>query len=91
MQQIQTAAELEIIWQQAYEIYEEYSKYPVRKEANFGVAAPAVYYTDGSFKDKYIKITSNYIDDFSADGKSNFFKQYNEDWALLESGLPISD
>ena len=47
--------ELETIWQQAYEIYEEYSKYPVRKEAKFGVAAPAAYYTDGSFKNKYIK------------------------------------
>ena len=78
--------ELETIWQQAYEIYKEYSKYPVRKEANFGVATPDVYY-----EDEHIKISSNYIDDFSADGKSDFFKQYNEDWSLSESGLPISD
>ena len=78
--------ELETIWQQAYEIYKEYSQYPVRKEANFGVATPDVYY-----EDEYIKISSNYIDDFSADGKSDFFKQYNEDWSLSESGLPTND
>jgi hypothetical protein len=78
--------ELETIWQQAYEIYKEYSKYPVRKEANFGVATPDVYY-----EDEHIKISSNYIDDFSADGKSDFFKQYNEDWSLSESGLPTND
>jgi hypothetical protein len=45
--------ELETIWQQAYEIYKEYSKYPVRKEANFGVATPDVYY-----EDEHIKISS---------------------------------
>ena len=78
--------ELETIWQQAYELYKEYSKYPVRKEANFGVATPDVYY-----EDEHIKISSNYIDDFSADGKSDFFKQYNEDWSLSESGLPTND
>ena len=78
--------ELETIWQQAYEIYKEYSKYPVRKEANFGVATLDVYY-----EDEHIKISSNYIDDFSADGKSDFFKQYNEDWSLSESGLPTND
>ena len=78
--------ELETIWQQAYEIYKEYSKYPVRKEAHFGVATPDVYY-----EDEHIKISSNYIDDFSADGKSDFFKQYNEDWSLSESGLPTND
>ena len=78
--------ELETIWQQAYEIYKEYGKYPVRKEANFGVATPDVYY-----EDEHIKISSNYIDDFSADGKSDFFKQYNEDWSLSESGLPTND
>ena len=77
--------ELETIWQQAYEIYKEYSKYPVRKEAHFGVATPDVYY-----EDEHIKISSNYIDDFSADGKSDFFKQYNEDWSLSESGLPTN-
>jgi hypothetical protein len=78
--------ELETIWQQAYEIYKEYSKYPVRKEANFGVATPDVYY-----EDEHIKISSNYIDDFSVDAKSDFFKQYNEDWSLSESGLPTND
>ena len=83
--------ELEMIWQQAYEIYEDYSNHPVRKKANFGVTAPAAYYVDGSFEDQYIKITRNYMDDFSDEGKSNFFKQYNEDWSLLESGLPIKN
>ena len=63
----------------------------MRKEAKFGVAAPAAYSTDGSFENQYIKITRNYIDDFSDEGKSNFLKRYNEDWSLLESGLPIKD
>lgn len=78
--------ELETIWQQAYEVYQEYSKYPVRKEARFGVETPDVLY-----EDEHIRITSNYINDFSADGKSNFFKQYYEDWSISESGLPTSD
>lgn len=86
-----SADELEMIWQQAYEIYKEYSKHPIRKVAQFGVAAPSKSYTDGSFTDAYIKISRCYFYDFSEKGKSDFFKMYDEKWALLESGLPIRD
>ncbi len=84
-------AELETAWQEAYEIYEEYNKYPVHKQACFCVAAPAVYVSGGLSGERFIKITSNYIDDFSSEGKADFFNQYKEDWALMDSDLPIQD
>ena len=86
-----TDEELETAWQEAFEIYEEYSKYPVRKLSKFGVAAPSTY-TDGmNPEEPYIRITSNYMEDFSAEGKADFMKEYREDWALMDSGLPVRD
>ena len=83
-----SADELEAVYLDAYEIYQEYNSHPVRKTAHFHVAAPAVY-VDG--ENRYIKITSNSIYNFSDKGKTEFFKDYAEDWDLMESGLPIKE
>ena len=82
--------ELEIVWSQTYEIYKEYNSYPVRKTASFSVVAPAVY-SNGNGENKHIKITSESISDFSAEGKAKFFEEYAEAWDLLGSGLPIEE
>lgn len=83
-----SADELEAVYLDAYEIYQEYNSYPIRKTAHFNVAAPAVYVAGES---RYIKITSNSIYNFSDEGKAEFFKDYVEDWDLMESGLPIKE
>lgn len=79
--------ELEDAWAKAYEIYQQYHSYPVRKEAYFSLSAPAIYVNnDGS---KLVKITVDSMHDFSDDGKAAFFEIYAESWALLDSGLPV--
>ena len=55
--------ELGMIWSNAYEIYTEYSSYPVRKAAWFCVSTPngsAIFY------------------DFSTEGKNKFFEDYEK-------------
>lgn len=83
-----TDVELETAWQEAFEIYTEYNSHPVRKEAWFSVAAPAIY-VDGNGENEHIKITSDIMNDFSEEGKTKFFNEYRESWGLLESGLLI--
>lgn len=86
-----TDDELESVWQAAYEIYTEYSAYPVRKEVSFTVRAPGKYY-DQSKQEDYVKTDSEkFISDFSEEGKRQFFERYHEAWALPESGLRIEN
>ncbi|MBE6639195.1 MAG: hypothetical protein E7616_07045 [Ruminococcaceae bacterium] len=80
--------ELETAWSQAFAVYQEYNAYPVRKKAKFSVAAPAEY---GIEENCHIKITSDYMEDFSDQGKAKFFENYEKAWDLIDSGLPIKE
>ncbi|MBQ9083407.1 MAG: hypothetical protein IJY28_07915, partial [Clostridia bacterium] len=80
--------ELEIAWAQAYEIYQEYTSYPVRKEAWFPVSIP-LKRADADGKGAYITFSILVMKDFSAEGKKQFFKDYTEAWNLMDSGLPV--
>lgn len=86
-----TDEELEIIWQAASQINDQYCIYPVHKEAWFSVSAP-LEFTDSSTGEAYIKLNHSIVmNDFSAAGKVEFFEKYHARWALLESGLPIRE
>ena len=52
---------------------------------------PAVYVNGGTGEDRHVKITENYIRDFSEEGKIKFFEEYARDWDLIDFGLPIKD
>ncbi len=83
--------ELAQVWQTAKRINKEYEALSFDRKAFFGVPSPGVY-TEGLHFEKYVKLDSyTYIDDFSEDGKQDFLQEYREDWALLDSGLPVQD
>lgn len=87
-----TDPELEIIWQQAKEIYEIYQTSPVRKTIYFTLPAPRKYYNHHGEGEYFINRNANVIfDSFSENDKTAFFSKYHESWALLESGLPVYD
>ena len=82
--------ELEQVWQMAREINEEYIKLATERKAGFCIPSPGKYWNQA--EDKYIvkKDSCADITDFSKDGKEAFLKEYMEDWALLESDLPVN-
>lgn len=82
--------ELEIVWEQAFEVYQEYSSYPVRKEAWFPVSIPIVV-SNSEENNEYITYSVLGMEDFSAEGKAEFFKKYKDAWDLMDSGLPIEE
>ena len=84
-----TDEELELVWQDILEIATEYNTYTVRKEPYFSLSAPEKYYDSG--KTEYFVKTDAYvlIHDLSEQGKVDFFQEYHDAWALLDSGLPI--
>ena len=83
--------ELAQVWQTAKRLNKEYEALSFDRKAFFGVPSPGVY-TEGLHFEKYVKLDSyTYIDDFSEDGKQDFLQEYREDWALLDSGLPVRD
>ncbi len=85
-----TDEELEIAWQEALEIHEEYSKYPVRKQNWFDVPAPSKFYLPAT-KEWSIQMSTEHMSDFSQEGKEAFFRKYQEGWALTNSDLPAKD
>ncbi len=81
--------ELELVWQAVLEIAAEYNTYTVRKEPYFSLSAPGKYY-DSSRKEYFVKTDANVIiHDLSDQGKADFFQEYHEAWALLDSDLQI--
>lgn len=82
--------EIEQAWQIACEIREEYEKVAIGRKAGFEVPSPGKYWHG---EQEYIvkKDSHAYITDFSEEGKNKFIQEYKEDWALLESGLPVYD
>ena len=82
--------ELEIAWEKAFEIYQEYISHPVRKEAWFPVSIPIVV-SNPKGENEYITYTILVMKDFSTEGKTEFFKEYREAWNLMDSNLPIKE
>jgi hypothetical protein len=78
-------AELERIWQEAYEIDTEYQKNSIKATLFFLVSVPAVR-TQGNQR-----IVMSEKSFFTEDSKQDFIEAYHKAWALMESGLPISD
>ena len=85
-----TNDELESIWNAAYTLYVKYCTYPTNKAAKFAVNDPTVY-SNLNGEQKHLRITHNYITDFSAEAKAAFWEEYARDWALIDSGLEIRD
>ena len=85
-----SADELESAWEEAFEIYQEYTSYPVRKEAWFPVSIPIIV-SNSKGENEYITYTILVMRDFSTEGKATFFKEYEEAWNLINSGLPIKE
>lgn len=84
--------ELERVWQTACEIREEFEKVAIGRKAGFEVPSPGKYWNHHGEQEYFVKKDSHaYIRDFSEEGKKNFIREYKEDWALLESGLPVYD
>lgn len=84
--------ELEGVWQTAFEINEEYERLAIDRKAKFGVPSPAEYWNHHGEQESYIKKDSHtFIEEFTEEGKKEFLKQYQDDWGLLDSGLPIYD
>lgn len=83
-------AEIEQIWQTAFHINEEYEKNSISKKAVFDILSPGSYWNHHGEQKEYVKKDSFIrIEDFSEQGKKEFLQEYHEDWALLESGLPV--
>ena len=83
--------ELEEIWREAYSINERFSALSVVRKAVFCVPSPGVYW-DSQGEDRFVKKDSHaYIEEFSETGKAAFLQEYHENWALLESDMPIRD
>lgn len=84
--------ELEQIWKIACEINAEYEKLTITRKVGFGVPAPACYLNHHGEMEYFVKKDSyTYIAEFTEEGKKAFLQEYEEDWALLESGLPVYD
>ena len=84
--------EIELVWQIAYSINEEYEKQSAMKKAVFYIPAPALYWNHHGEQRDFVKKNSFLpIENFSEEGKADFLKEYKEAWALLDSGLPVCD
>jgi len=81
---------LEIAWEKAFEIHQEYISHPVRKEAWFPVSIPIVV-SNPKGENEYITYTILVMKDFSTEGKTEFFEEYREAWDLMDSNLPIKE
>ncbi len=66
-----SSEELELAWQQAYEVYTEYHSHSVRKEAHFYVMAPRVF-SKRDTREKYIRFIGCTMSDFDEQSKPTF-------------------
>ena len=69
--------EIEEVWQTAILINEEFNAVAIDRKVIVRVPSPG-----------YSKI---YFDDLTAKGKKEFLQEYKENWALLDSNMPVSD
>lgn len=86
-----SSEELEEMWLEASEINRKYEKSAVQRKAGFMVPSPRKGWT--GVKEEYVvmKDGAAHIREYTEQGKADFLQEYYEDWALLESGLPIVD
>ena len=81
--------ELELVWKAASDINAEYKSLVIDREAGFCIPSPAKY-TNPYKQESYVKRDSYaYITSFTEEGKNQFLQEYRDDWALLDSGLPV--
>jgi len=85
-----SSEELEIAWEKAFEIYQDYTSHPVRKEAWFPVSIPVVV-SNSKGENEHITYSILVMKDFSPEGKTEFFNKYRDAWALMDSDLPIKE
>ena len=84
--------ELEQVWQTTCQINKEYIKIAINRKAGFSVPSPGEYWNHHGEGETFVKKDSHaYITEFTEEGKKAFLQEYKEDWALLESGLPVYD
>ena len=81
---------LDVVLEQANEIYSAYHNLPIRKKLYFWLPAPGRTYN--SEKENIVKRNSKVLlEHFTEEDKLAFIEKYHEAWALLDSGLPIYD
>ena len=83
--------ELEAVWADAYEIYQEYISYPIRKKPYFSMTAPGLFVDIANGGATFVKFSSTIIHDFSDEGKAAFFEDYKKGWELLKSDAPVEE
>ena len=81
--------ELEELWQTVCEINEEYKKLALERKIVFAVPSPGEYYDSAENRHIIKNDSSACVQEFTQQGKQDFLQEYKEDWALLESGLPV--
>lgn len=83
--------ELEQVWQIAFEINNRYAKHALERKVGFCIPSPGEYY-DAANEEYVVKYNSHtYIKELTEEGKKAFLQKYKENWALLESDLPVKD
>ncbi len=83
--------EIEEVWQTAILINEEFNAVAIDRKVTFCVPSPGKYWS-GTGDEYYVKKDSEtYFDDLTAKGKKEFLQEYKENWALLDSNMPVSD
>ena len=84
--------ELEQVWQTANEINEKYKKLALERKAGFSIPSPGMYWNHDGEQEYFVRNDSfTSITEFTENGKTEFLKEYQEAWTLLDSGLPVVD
>ena len=82
--------ELEQVLVEAQSINKEYEAVSLNKQASFRVPAPGEFWNHHGEQKSFVRKKSSVgIRGFSEDEKQEFFENYKEGWALLDSGLPV--
>ena len=84
--------ELEQVWQTVCSITEEYEATAVSKKLLFCIPSPGKSW-DYASEEYFVETTGGgtFIQDLTEDGKKTFLQEYQENWSLLDSGLPVRD
>lgn len=84
--------ELEQVWQTAFHINEEYEMLAIDRKVEFCIPSPGESWNHHGEQESFVKKDSYaFIKEFTEEGKQAFLQEYQEDWALLKSGLPVYD
>ena len=84
-------AELEQVWQTVCSITEEYEATAVNKKLLFRIPSPVKGWNYSSEEYYVSKDGGTFIKELTEEEKKRFLQEYQENWSLLESGLPIQD